>query len=409
MKSSPFAAGDLLYQKADNVGVKCFGFDDKIAEYWHIYIDSAGNTNVVSSTNAISFTSASLTTTGNMFATNLTLGDEGGSAGGDNAILNLVDSHPGMRLHVVRPGGGGLAMKIFDLYSSTVVGAPVAMGNISIGAVIGSSGAIFTFAQRMGVGYEAASSIVPWGTFGIRRATSVAEAADLDATAMYLHLGHIEYINGEDTWYLQGYGYVSSSAKYPPAFTGFQATSTNGDTMGRVIVGATRPTTGNTEPIVRATIETDGAMIAGNMKMKFTPIGGMAVKLTNKTGGVSVAGQTVRASTVTDDAVVLTAADEDECFGVFLDSGVADGAEAWVVVAGIADVAMEDDVGTTRGNWVRTSITEAGYADATNAGPPGGGVIELDRHMREIGCCLETVVAGGGGTHILARCIMHFN
>ncbi len=146
-----------------------------------------------------------------------------------------------------------------------------------------------------------------------------------------------------------------------------------------------------------------------NTKVKLTAIGGVAVKLTNKTGGVSVAGQTVRASTVTDDAVVLTVADEDECLGVFLDSGVADGAEAWVVVSGIADVALQDNTGTTRGNWVRTSVTEIGYADATNAGPPGGGVTELGRHMREIGCCLETVSAGGEGTHVLARCVLHFN
>ena len=151
----------------------------------------------------------------------------------------------------------------------------------------------------------------------------------------------------------------------------------------------------------------DDAIVADKIRM--TPLGGLAVKLTNKTGAVSVAGQTVRAAAAADDAVVLTVADEDECFGVFLDSGVANNAEAWVVVAGIADVAMEDNTGTTRGNWVRTSVTEVGYADGTNAGPPGGGIPELDRHMREIGCCVETVAAGGGGTHILARCVLHFN
>ena len=129
-------------------------------------------------------------------------------------------------------------------------------------------------------------------------------------------------------------------------------------------------------------------------KFTVTTIGGLAVKLTNKTGGVSVAGQTVRADTVTDVAVKLVPADGDE---------------AWVVYSGIAYVAMEDNTAATRGNWVRSSVTEAGYADATNASPPGGGVTELGRHMREVGCCVETVAAGGGGTHVLARCMLHFN
>jgi len=30
-------------------------------------------------------------------------------------------------------------------------------------------------------------------------------------------------------------------------------------------------------------------------------------------------------------------------------------------------------------------------------------------HFEEIGHCIETVAAGGAGTHILARCVLHFN
>ncbi len=146
-----------------------------------------------------------------------------------------------------------------------------------------------------------------------------------------------------------------------------------------------------------------------NEKIGFTPIGGLAIKLTNKTGSNTVAGQLVKIDTATDDAFILSIADEDETTGIVFESGIADGSEAWMVVSGIADVAMEDSTAATRGNWVRTSITEAGYADATNAAPPGGGIPELDRHMKEIGNCIETVSAGGGGTHILARCIIHFN
>jgi hypothetical protein len=140
-----------------------------------------------------------------------------------------------------------------------------------------------------------------------------------------------------------------------------------------------------------------------NDKAKITSIGGYAIKLTNETGGNSVAGQLVRADTANNDAVILTAASDVECLGVFLDGGVADGSEAWVVVAGIADVAMTDNTAATRCNWVETSA-EAGYADATNATP-----VAAPTHFREIGHCIETVAAGGGGTHINARCVLHFN
>ena len=138
-------------------------------------------------------------------------------------------------------------------------------------------------------------------------------------------------------------------------------------------------------------------------KSKLTAIGGFAIKLTNETGSNTVAGQTVKADTATNDAVVLTSASDVECFGVFLDSGVADGSEAWVVVSGIADVAMKDNTAATRGNWVETS-DEAGYADATSASPAAA-----PQHFNEIGHCIESVSAGGAGTHILARCVLHFN
>jgi len=145
---------------------------------------------------------------------------------------------------------------------------------------------------------------------------------------------------------------------------------------------------------------------AGAQKFKITTIGGLAIKLTNKTGAVTVAGQLVKPDTANNDAVILTAADDLEVIGIFLDSGIADGAEAWVVVSGIGDVALEDNTGATRGNWARTSITEAGYADATNASAPQP---INQTHFAEIGHCVESVAAGGAGTHVLARCVLHFN
>lgn len=131
-----------------------------------------------------------------------------------------------------------------------------------------------------------------------------------------------------------------------------------------------------------------------------TMLGGWAVELTNETGGASVQGRLLRPDTATDDAVIYTDTDCDECIGVFLESGIADSAEAWVVVAGIADVAFDDNHGPTRGDWVAAS--EPGYAisQASPAAAP--------QHFDEIGHCVETVAAGGAGTHVLARCVLHF-
>jgi len=141
----------------------------------------------------------------------------------------------------------------------------------------------------------------------------------------------------------------------------------------------------------------------GNQKVKLTALGGVAVKLTNKTGAVSVAGQQVKADSANDDSIILTAINDVECFGVFLDDGVADGSEAWVVTSGIADVRFGDNVGTTRGNWVGTG---ASAGNAQNQTPPPGAVA---LHFQEIGHCIETVAATGVGTFIKARCILHFN
>ena len=143
-------------------------------------------------------------------------------------------------------------------------------------------------------------------------------------------------------------------------------------------------------------------------KAKITVIGGFAIKLTNKTGANTVAGQIVMADPDVNDAIVLcdgdtTADSGDIPIGVFLDSGVADGSEAWVVTGGIADVAIEDNVAAVRSYWVGASADEDGYADIVDHPK------NAPDHFHEIGHCIENVAAGGGGTHILARCVLHFN
>ncbi len=139
-------------------------------------------------------------------------------------------------------------------------------------------------------------------------------------------------------------------------------------------------------------------------KARITAIGGFAVSLTNATGVNSVKGKLLKGDTATNDAVVLTGINDDECLGVFLESGIPNGSKAWVVIGGIADVAFDDNVAAARGNWVGTGAA-AGYA-RTQAAPPALGIAA---HFEEIAHCIETVAAGGEGTNILARCILQFN
>ena len=221
------------------------------------------------------------------------------------------------------------------------------------------------------------------------------------------------------------YGFSAGAAKSGPVFNEDLLYAISSDTIANIKTGTSGTTRWSVDK--NGLITMTGNLIipdAGNIgsatkndaiqieagggivftKTKLTVLGGFAVKLTNTTGAVTVKGQTVKADPATNDAVILTAAGDNECFGVFLDEDVADDAEAWVVVAGIADVAMADNTAATRGNWVETSQEEAGYANAESASPAAA-----PRHFNEIGHCIETVAADGEGEHILARCVLHFN
>ena len=164
--------------------------------------------------------------------------------------------------------------------------------------------------------------------------------------------------------------------------------------------------------IQRMIIHTDGKVAVGNVtptiffsvneKTGFTSIGGQVVQLTNRTGAVTIQGQLVIADTGNDDSVILAPIAATDCIGVFLESGTANGAEAWVVVGGIGYVAMDDNLAAVHGNWVGTGVA-AGYAN--NSVTPPAALI----HFKELGHCLQSVAAGGVGTHVIARCNLHFN
>ncbi len=136
-----------------------------------------------------------------------------------------------------------------------------------------------------------------------------------------------------------------------------------------------------------------------------TPLGGIAVRLTNKTGVASVKGTVVKLSTADDDSFVLSGISEAQPIGVVFEAGVADGSLCWVIILGIAEVLLENTTAGTHGNWVYASAT-AGRANATLLVPPAGGIPELDQHMQELGHCLQTIA---GGTNVLCKILIHFN
>lgn len=142
------------------------------------------------------------------------------------------------------------------------------------------------------------------------------------------------------------------------------------------------------------------------VRSKLTPEGGLAVLMTNKTGAASVKGHVVTVYTATsiDNAVAYVVIDAPNPIGVFYESGVADGQEAWVVVSGIADIYF---VGNTAiGNIARGFITpDAGYVTGQALSEPYPvAPFASDKHFYELGHVIETRTGAG-----LAKCVLHFN
>lgn len=161
---------------------------------------------------------------------------------------------------------------------------------------------------------------------------------------------------------------------------------------------------GNTSDIGGLTTSVSTLNGAYSPLVKHTDVGGLAVKMINKTGGASVKGYLVTPSASTNHAVELTAVDIPNCVGCFLDSGVADGQLAWVVIQGLADVYFSGS--TVRGHMARIGVAadtgeQAGQAisEAVPTAP-----FATDKHFGEIGHVAETRTGAG-----LARVVLHFN
>jgi len=146
-------------------------------------------------------------------------------------------------------------------------------------------------------------------------------------------------------------------------------------------------------------------MLKLTSKCAVTPEGGFAIRLTNKTGGASVKGHVVQSSATTAFGVAKIVVDDPDPIGVFYESGIADGAEAWIVVSGIADVYFVGN--TTLNHLARGFLTADGGAyvigQALSEAVPGS-PFASDKHFYEIGHVLEARVGAG-----LAKVCLHFN
>ena len=138
-------------------------------------------------------------------------------------------------------------------------------------------------------------------------------------------------------------------------------------------------------------------------KIKLTPEGGLAVRLTNKTGGNSIQGTIVNQAANDDNAFGLIPDDIPDPIGVVYETGIADGQECWVVTGGLGDIYFEAAV--TRGEFARVQVAADGgtvgyaIAEAVPTSP-----FATDKHFQEVGHVLEST--GGAG---LAKCLIHFN
>jgi hypothetical protein len=128
--------------------------------------------------------------------------------------------------------------------------------------------------------------------------------------------------------------------------------------------------------------------------IKFTPEGGLAIRLINNTGALTVKGQIVDASGTL--GFKTADANDDMPLGVVYEVGIANGQYAWIVTQGLADILI-DAGGCNVGDWLGTGAT----AGSANGDPT---VPAASQHFQEIGHCLESRVGAG-----LCRGILHFN
>lgn len=136
-------------------------------------------------------------------------------------------------------------------------------------------------------------------------------------------------------------------------------------------------------------------------KIAFNKLGGLMIKLTNKTGNATIKGSVVSASNSDDNAFKLQS-DEFDSIGIVYESGIADGQEAWIVVSGIAEVLFKDGEAATR-EYVALAADTDGRALCIAV--PAANPVQAE-HFKEIGHTIESKLAG---INVLVKCVLHFN
>jgi len=136
--------------------------------------------------------------------------------------------------------------------------------------------------------------------------------------------------------------------------------------------------------------------------IKFTPEGGLAVKLLNRTGGPTTKGYVVTTDTTVKGGFTYIPNGDPDPIGVVYDDGIAHSLACWVVVSGIAEVNFAASIST--GWFARSQVTASAYTIGLAVGealptPP----FATDKHFLEIGHILD------GGSAGLHKCILHFN
>lgn len=141
-----------------------------------------------------------------------------------------------------------------------------------------------------------------------------------------------------------------------------------------------------------------------NGKIKFTDLGGLAIRLENQTGEVSVKGKLVDTHPTINEAVALVPVGIPDVIGLIEEDGIPVGGQMWIVISGIGYALF--GAGTTTGQFARGCISTdtgqaAGIGTAENLPTPP---FATDKHFAEIGHVIESRTGAG-----LAKVVLHFN
>lgn len=147
--------------------------------------------------------------------------------------------------------------------------------------------------------------------------------------------------------------------------------------------------------IVQGIAATD-ALRVNNMTI--TPEGGLAIWLRNGSGEQITRGSVVRPVRSGTDSVILTSPNSLDPIGIAY-ADMEPAVYGWIVIAGIADVYVDNPDKVLSGYWLGVSTTMVGQCTA-RLEPP----IIPEEHFREVGHTIQERTGPG-----LVRSVLHFN